>query len=405
MTDVRSADERSADERSADERSAQCLACGAAELRHLLDADDVPALVGALWPSEAAAREVRTGRMELACCTACSHVSNIAFDGGLVSYDAGYDNSLHYSPTFQRYAEQLAARLLRDHDLRGRTILEIGSGKGEFLRLLCAGGRNRGLGYDPTYSGESDSDGVTFVRGLYPLDGTGEAFDLVVARHVLEHLERPYDLLAGLRRAAGDREVGVYLEVPNGEFTMSPAGQWDLIYPHVSYFTATSLRRLVERAGFEVTRSGTAFDGEFLYVEAEPSVRAATPVGDSTDEVQASVDHALAFASGYRSTVRAWQDRLSVTGAPAAGAALWGAGAKGATFLNTVGRDSRIVAVVDVNPRKWGRYVPGTGHIVGAPDDLPAHEVDTVVITNASYRNEIRDRLSELGISADVVCV
>jgi FlaA1/EpsC-like NDP-sugar epimerase len=94
--------------------------------------------------------------------------------------------------------------------------------------------------------------------------------------------------------------------------------------------------------------------------------------------------------------------------APAAvsgAAALWGAGAKGATFLNAVGLDSRVVAVVDVNPRKWGQYVPGTGHRVVAPEELKNHRIDTVVITNGSYRREISERLVELGISADVICV
>jgi hypothetical protein len=61
--------------------------------------------------------------------------------------------------------------------------------------------------------------------------------------------------------------------------------------------------------------------------------------------------------------------------------------------------------VVDVNPRKWGLFLPGTGQVVFAPAALRDVEVDTVVITNAAYLQEIRDELATLGIGADVVCV
>jgi SAM-dependent methyltransferase len=381
--------------------SATCIVCGSTRVHRLFSLDGVPALVGALWPSEAAAREVRTGHMQLASCHDCSHVSNIAFDSDLVDYDLSYENSLHFSPTFQRYAVELAERLVSAYDLHGKTVLEIGSGKGEFLEIICATGGNKGLGYDPTYDGESDAAGLTFVRDLYPLDGTGEHFDFLVCRHVLEHLEAPYELLAGLRRSASSSDVRFYFEVPNGEYTMSAQGQWDIIYPHVSYFTGASLRRLVERSGFEVLRSGTAFDGEFLYVEAAPAAIGTVTVDE---RVGASIVHAEDFAETYQATVEDWQRRLAPAAVSGA-AALWGAGAKGATFLNAVGLDSRVVAVVDVNPRKWGQYVPGTGHRVVAPEELKNHRIDTVVITNGSYRREISERLVELGISADVICV
>jgi hypothetical protein len=349
-----------------------CVACGGDSLVPLLEVGTVPAVVGALWPTADRATNAATGEMRLAVCHDCSHVSNTAFDPSLVEYDASYENSLHFSSSFQRYADALAERLIARYDVRGKTVLEIGSGKGEFLKSLCEKGRNTGRGYDPTYHGESDSPDVTFIRDLYPLDGTGEPFDFLVCQHVLEHLADPYELLCGLRKGCANADVRVYLEVPNGSFTMSPSGQWDLIHPHVSYFTTASLRHLVERSGLAVLDEGTSFDGQFLYVEAAPADAASNDEGAAE---QAEV------------------------------AALWGAGAKGTTFANAVGRDSRLAVVVDVNPRKWGLFLPGTGQVVYAPAALGDLEVDTVVITNAAYLQEIRDELATLGIGADVVCV
>jgi hypothetical protein len=384
-----------------------CVACGGDSLVPLLEVGTVPAVVGALWPTAERATNAATGEMRLAVCHDCSHVSNTAFDPSLVEYDASYENSLHFSSSFQRYADALAERLIARYDVRGKTVLEIGSGKGEFLKSLCEKGRNTGRGYDPTYHGESDSPDVTFIRDLYPLDGTGEPFDFLVCQHVLEHLADPYELLCGLRKGCANADVRVYLEVPNGSFTMSPSGQWDLIHPHVSYFTTASLRHLVERSGFAVLDEGTSFDGQFLYVEAAPA-DAASNYEEAAEqaEVAALVSHAESFAVTYQSTVEAWRRRLAPDAAAGTRvAALWGAGAKGTTFANAVGRDSRLAVVVDVNPRKWGLFLPGTGQVVFAPAALRDVEVDTVVITNAAYLQEIRDELATLGIGADVVCV
>ena len=73
------------------------------------------------------------------------------------------------------------------------------------------------------------------------------------------------------------------------------------------------------------------------------------------------------------------------------GVAVWGAGAKGATFVNLVDPDARLVTcLVDVNPRKQGRFVAGTGHAVVAPDQLTPQGVATVIIMNPNYETEIR---------------
>ena len=79
------------------------------------------------------------------------------------------------------------------------------------------------------------------------------------------------------------------------------------------------------------------------------------------------------------------------TAAASGGVAIWGAGAKGATFVNIVDPDASLVTcLVDVNPRKQGRSVAGTGHAGVAPDQLTPKGVATVIIMNPNYETEIR---------------
>jgi hypothetical protein len=70
-------------------------------------------------------------------------------------------------------------------------------------------------------------------------------------------------------------------------------------------------------------------------------------------------------------------------------------------FLNAVDPDA-ILLVVDLNPRKWGRYLPGTGHEVIPPEALASSSVTQVLITNPAYEIEISEHLQRLGIHASV---
>ena len=59
--------------------------------------------------------------------------------------------------------------------------------------------------------------------------------------------------------------------------------------------------------------------------------------------------------------------------------------------------------MVDLNPRKWGRYLPVTAHRVDPPATLTDLKPTTVIITNPAYRNEIGAQLRDLGVDADLL--
>src|SRR5262249_26060443 len=82
---------------------------------------------------------------------------------------------------------------------------------------------------------------------------------------------------------------------------------------------------------------------------------------------------------------------------------LWGAGSRGVQFLTQVDPDLRLAAVVDVNPRKWGRFLPVTAHRVDSPETLRDLKPAAVIITNPSYTAEIGASLAELGVQAQIL--
>jgi SAM-dependent methyltransferase len=385
-----------------------CPACGSTAARRLVEMRGVPVMTGVLWDTRDQAVAAARGDIELAACTRCSMLRNVAFDERLVDYEGSYDNSLHFSPTFQLYADTLATRLVERYGIRNGDVVEIGSGKGDFLRMLCDRGDNRGWGYDPTYTGEQagHDERVMFIADYF----TGEMAvvpDLVCCRHVLEHLEDPAPLFDSVRRSAEDSTI-LYVEVPDAAYVLTPAGLWDLIYPHVGYYTAASLRHLVARSGFEPLEVSTAFGDQYLWVEARATGTSAAAIRlpqPPADEVEATLALADGFAELHRKTIASWAEQLAEAHRTRQHVALWGAGTKGATFLNVVPGGADVHAVVDVNPRKHGRYIPGTGHEVVAPRALVDDPPDVVLVMNNVYEDEIRRSLAGLGLDATVAVV
>lgn len=387
-----------------------CIVCDAAQLRLVLEFGPVPLHCNLLLATADAARAVPSGTIQLAFCPDCGHLFNRSFDPARLSYDADYETSQHFSPRFRRYAEELADRLIARYGLRGKTAVEIGCGQGDFLALLCERGGCQGLGFDQSYAAAADGrslpEAVSVSRETAPPQAVYDRADLVICRHVLEHLAEPHELVAAVRRGIGDRpETVVYFEVPNALFTLRELGIWDLIYEHCSYFTAASLSRLLEDGGLSVASLVEAFGGQFLAAEASPTAcrpRLADPRTDVLAETAALVG---AFPARLQATLKRWRTLCADLTEAGQRVAVWGAGSKGVTFVNLVAQEIRPYGIVDLNPRKQGRFVPGTASPVLAPAALRSEPPDVIIVMNPIYETEVRRESDRLGLGAQVMSV
>lgn len=376
-----------------------CLACGASDLRRAASLGATPALTGALFPTRESARGSVSGVLDLAVCPDCGHVQNVAFDPELIRYDVRYDNSLHFSGTFQQFADEVVKRLVDHYDIRDKHVVEIGSGKGDFLAAITAAGANTGTGYDPTTEPDTVVPGVTFVRDYFRPGQHVDHYDLLACRHVLEHLDDPAALLTSLAESASEGAV-YYFEVPAAEFNLGPDDLWDCIYPHISYFSAGSLAALLDRCGFEIISLERSFHDQFLSVEARVGRGERRPDPELESHLRVVDD----FARRYQEAVARWDTKIAALRQRNETVVLWGAGSRGVIFLNAVDPDGTLPAV-DINPRKWGRFLPGGGHEVIAPTALKDLPVSLVVVPNPVYRDEIVQNLADLGVDAEVVTV
>lgn len=381
-----------------------CLVCRGTPLEPLISVPDVPALTNHLCASEREAAEAPRGDIGLAYCPACGHVVNASFDPVLVNYDGRFENTLSFSPHYRRYAETTAARIIDRFGLYGRRVVEIGCGTGDFLRLLCGVG-NQGVGYDPSQTTSRFAAGrgsiEIIARNFEVEDACGA--DLVCCRHVLEHLPEPMELLCGLcQKIAIGTDAVVFFEVPNAIFTLDRLGIWDIIHEHVSYFTPSSLARAFHNAGFTVCGWDSAFDDQYLWLEARVngSSSAASDLPIRPPDTLYS-----SFRARFADKIGQWRRRVNGLRSDGGRVVIWGAGAKGVMFLNLlqISAGAGIDWVVDINPRKQGHFVPIMGQRIVGPKCLLQSPPDLVIVMNPEYECEVRSMINEIGIRCEVV--
>ncbi len=381
-----------------------CPLCRGRRFEPVVQRAIVPILQNAPAATIEIARSRPTGRLEVVACTECGFVFNQAFDPSLIEYGDSYDNTQCHSPQFDDYMHTLAMKLIERHQLRGKRIVEVGCGKGHFLRLLCRLGGNRGYGFDPTYVGPDtvDDGSVQFVRELYSERHASVRADFVCCRHVLEHVPQPRALLESVRLATGcDPAVPVFFEVPTLDWILEHTCFWDVFYEHCSYFTDQTLSFAFRESGFDVTATSHAFGGQYLWLEARAHSRAVS----STMEAVSLAKIAL-FRARVNASVTMWSERFRAAAAEG-GLAIWGAGAKGVTLVNLLDPTATLVRyVVDINPNKQGTFLPGTGHPILAAEALRDDPVRHLVIMNPNYLDEISAQVALLrGDDIAITCL
>lgn len=383
-----------------------CPACGSMEQQNFHNQADIPTNSCLLLPTSEEAISYPKGALSLSFCHSCGFIFNRYFDPNLAEYSPRYEETQAYSEKFMSFARSLAQTWIGKYDLSGKHVIEIGCGKGEFLVLMAEEGIGSGVGVDPGIHTERidspASDRLSWVPGFFNEDYGPLEADAVVCRHTLEHIPDVHVFLETVRRAIGDRlDTVVLFELPDTQRVLDEAAFWDIYYEHCSYFSAGSLVRLFERAGFEVLDISYAYDDQYLILEAKPSTRTLPSV--AVDDLKSLRDGVSHFANTYQATIGDWEGRLRTVAEHGGRSVIWGAGSKGVAFLAAVG--TNIDSAVDINPNKHGMYMAGTGHRIVSPQELQSIAPELVVVMNPIYQDEIAKDIADLGLVTRVETV
>ena len=156
--------------------------------------------------------------------------------------------------------------------------VEIGCGKGQFLKLICALGNNTGVGFDPAYipgrdDNEQPGQNIRFIKDYFSEKYADFHGDFICCRMTLEHISDVNKFVDVVRRSIGDNEnTTVFFQVPDVRRILQEVAFWDIYYEHCSYFSLGSLARLFRRAGFGITDLWQDYGNQYLMIASKIAI-------------------------------------------------------------------------------------------------------------------------------------
>lgn len=376
-----------------------CSGCGYDSLETFLDLGPSP--IADAYTSQP--EEVSPTRpLQLAVCTGCWLVQLLEVVDHETLFGTGYSFYSSASAPLSEYHRQYAHQVKAENPLVKGPIVEIGCNDGDMLRHFNITGR-RALGVDPA-SGPvavARERGLPVIEKPFSVEVAREILNgaldgpagIIVANHVLAHVENVSDVLEGISLLLADDGV-VYIEVQYLPDLLTN-NAFDLVYhEHRNFFSLSSLSKAAARWGLTpIEAQLTDRQGGSLRVKfARTRNRASPSVG--MIRVEEKWLHSLGAYGGVQGRVDRIAHRLReiLWGLQDNGGKLigYGAPAKATTLLNFCNIGSGILdCVVDSTPAKQGRYIPGTGLRIVAPDEIDMRDYTAAVLLSWNYSDVI----------------
>jgi SAM-dependent methyltransferase len=313
-----------------------------------------------------------------------------------------------YSESFLKHAAEMAETLKKRFGLGKESfVLEIASNDGYLLRNLVKVGIPV-LGVEPArnIAEAAVKDGIPTLCEFFNeksakdiLEKHGPA-DVIIGNNVLAHVPDVNDFIKTVKKSLKGRGAAVF-EVPWLKELLGKS-EFDTIYhEHVFYYSLSALVRLFERGGLEVfdVEAHPVHGGSLrVFVCSPGTMTVSESVGKLLEEEK---DAGLTEISRYKEFAGKVEwireellTLLKELNARGKSVAAYGAAAKGTVMLNYCGTGKDMVDfVVDRNPHKQGRYMPGVHIPIHPPEHVKKMRPDYLLILPWNLKDEIMEQM------------
>lgn len=296
----------------------------------------------------------------------------------------------------------------------GMRVLEVGCAEGFFLRSL----NQRVGGGLLLYGVELSENYLKQARKILPgaklfetplekTDFAGTRFDVIVLRHVLEHLGDPIECLRSMRSALAPTGI-VYIEVPDSS-VMSPSVSRFYHHEHLLYFTPEVLHSYLDATGllpvvcerFVRNPPGSGFSypviraiagaGEQKSFISLPGRASATYLENNRSEQQ----YLESLLDPIRALLRSWKVAGKTIG-------LFGAGPHTMDLLGLLeSEEVEWATIFDNNPAKHGKTMRGIP--IAQPTAEALSSLDCILVSSAEFEDEMLAQCAAVGNRVEAV--
>lgn len=344
----------------------------------------------------------------------CHHCFLVQIDEYKKS-DTIFDNSYvyfsSYSRTWLEHARNYVDRMVSRFGFNEKSkVIEIASNDGYLLQYFVKRGIPV-LGIEPASNTAevAKSKGINSiidffsVRLAQQLTGQNTKADLLLGNNVLAHVPDIVDFTKGLKILLNERGV-ITMEFPH-LVQLIENNQFDTIYhEHFSYLSFTTVKKIFEAADLEMfdVEEIPTHGGSLRIYAKHPEDRSKEISGNVTTLLDKEKEKGI-MNSGYYSGFQEHTLKIKMSlldfliAQKKAGkkVAAYGAAAKGNTLLNYCGIKSDLIEyVVDANPHKQNKFLPGSHIPVVNEVFLKEQKPDYVIILPWNIKEEVQAQLS-----------
>lgn len=272
--------------------------------------------------------------------------------------------------------------------LRGKKILEIGSGKGDMLDVLEEAGLEAvGIEASQKSVETGKSLGRKMIKGyIGDIDKIdGGLFDAFVSFNYLEHLPEPDKIIKSIYNNTTANAVG-FVAVPNLEYLLKTKCFYEFVADHLSYFTKKTLTYAFEKNGFEVQSCCAINENNDIALTVKK--KEVLDISGHFNEVEELIKNLQAITADYQS-----QNKK---------VAVWGAGHRTLALL-ALSKLKNIEYVIDSAKFKQGRFTPVLHLNIVPPEHLKKKKVDLVIVmVPGLYPSEVLKSLNNMNLDIDI---
>lgn len=315
----------------------------------------------------------------------CSGCGLVQFDCDPVSYYKDSTRAGERCEALIELRKQQYTHLIETYCLQGKKILEVGAGKGGFLKTL----REMSEYSIQEFGIENNPEFVNIARNVEKVNMQqgdvecletqieGAPFDAFVTFAYPARLIDPNAMLQCVSRHLTRDAVGL-VQVPSMEHLLKPGGFYDITRDHVAYYSEATLKFLLVKNGFDILEFGEVSE---LYIYAIVKKRKPYDLQTLWADVEPLADE-----------VRKYVNKNTEKGKKLA---VWCAGHFAFTVLSTAEIGNKVSYIIDNAEFKKGRYSPASHVPIVGPEHFFNEPVDTILILGPIYVNEIIREIRE----------